>query len=61
VNRWIRTSGAFDAVVDFDSVVRDPTRADFIRPQFDCDAVHPTPLGYSAMGSAIPLDLFAHP
>lgn len=61
VNAWIRTSGAFDAVIDFDALVRDPARADFIRPQFDCDTVHPTPLGYYVMGSAIRPDLFAHP
>ena len=61
VNGWIRTSGAFDAVVDFDAAVRDPARLAFIRPQFDCDAVHPTPLGHYAMGTAIPLDLFEQP
>ena len=61
VNGWIRTSGAFDAVADFDSVVRDPARLAFMRPQFDCDAVHPTPLGHYVMGAAIPLDLFEQP
>jgi len=61
VNKWIRTSGAFDAVLDFDAVVRNPARLDSIAPQFDCDAVHPTPLGYYVMGNAIPMDVLAHP
>jgi lysophospholipase L1-like esterase len=61
INGWIRTSGAFDAVLDFDAAVRDPARLAFIRPQFDCDAVHPTPLGHYLMGTAIPLDLFEQP
>ena len=60
VNRWIRTPGNFDAVVDFDAVVRDPAQPDRLLPAYDCgDHLHPSPAGYKAMGDAIPLTLFA--
>ncbi|MGO9340106.1 MAG: SGNH/GDSL hydrolase family protein [Terracidiphilus sp.] len=59
VNQWIRASGHFDAVIDFDTVVRDPQRPDRLAPAFDCgDHLHPSPAGYKAMGEAIPLELF---
>jgi lysophospholipase L1-like esterase len=59
VNAWIRQSGHFDAVVDFDAVTRDPARPDRLRPAYDVgDALHPSPAGYRAMGDAIPLSLF---
>ncbi len=60
VNTWIRTSGHFDAVIDFDSVVRDPQHPDRMQPAFDSgDHLHPSPAGYRAMGEAVPLSLFA--
>ena len=60
VNGWIRTPGNFDAVIDFDAVVRDPTHPDDLLPAYDCgDHLHPSPAGYKAMGNAIPLALFA--
>lgn len=60
VNRWIRTPGNFDAVIDFDSVVRDPHHPDQLLPAYDCgDHLHPSPAGYKAMGDAIPLGLFS--
>jgi lysophospholipase L1-like esterase len=59
VNAWIRTPGRFDAVIDFDSIVRDPQHPDHLLPAFDCgDHLHPSPAGYRAMGNAIPLTLF---
>jgi len=59
VNTWIRTSGAYDAVIDFDAVVRDPQHPDQLLPAYDSgDHLHPSPAGYQAMGSAIPLRLF---
>jgi lysophospholipase L1-like esterase len=63
VNSWIRNStraaGHFDAVVDFDAVIRDPQHPDRILPAYDCgDHLHPGPAGYKAMGEAIPLSLF---
>jgi lysophospholipase L1-like esterase len=61
VNRWIRTPGNFDAVIDFDAVVRDPQHPDQLLPTYDCgDHLHPSPAGYKAMGDAIPLTLFSH-
>jgi lysophospholipase L1-like esterase len=60
INQWIRTSGNFDAVVDFDMVVRDPAHPTQLLPSFDSgDHLHPSVAGYEAMGSAIPLSLFA--
>jgi len=60
VNQWIRSAGHFDAVLDFDSVVRDPQHQDPLLPSYDCgDHLHPSPAGYRAMGESIPLSLFA--
>jgi lysophospholipase L1-like esterase len=58
VNQWIR-SGHFDAVIDFDAIVRDPGQPDRLRPAYDCgDHLHLSPAGYKAMGGSIPLTLF---
>lgn len=60
VNAWIRAAGHYDAVIDFDAVVRDPQHPDQLLPANDCgDHLHPSPVGYKAMADAIPLDLFA--
>jgi lysophospholipase L1-like esterase len=60
VNQWIRAAGNFDAVIDFDAVVRDPGHPDQLLPTYDCgDHLHPSPAGYKAMGAAVPLALFA--
>ncbi len=59
VNLWIRTSGEFDGVVDFDAVLRDPARPMFLRPDYDSgDHLHPNDAGYRALGDSIPLTLF---
>jgi len=59
VNAWIRTAGHFDAVIEFDSVVRDPAHPDQLLPAYDCgDHLHPSPAGYKAMAESIPLSLF---
>jgi lysophospholipase L1-like esterase len=56
VNAWIRTSGAFDGVIDFDAAVRDAANPDVLRRAFNCsDDIHPTPRGYYEMGNAIDL------
>ena len=61
VNQWIRAAEHFDAVVDFDAVVRDPRQPDRLLPAYDCgDHLHPSPAGYRAMGEAVPLEFFAH-
>lgn len=59
VNRWVRTSGAFDGVVDFDKAVRDPNNPLELKPEFDSGGghLHPNDLGYQAMGNAINLSL----
>ena len=58
VNQWIRERAPFDAVIDFDAAVRDPQDADRIRPAYNCDEIHPTPLGYYQMGKSLVLDAF---
>lgn len=59
VNRWIRRSGAFDGVIDFDAAIRDPAHPSGAVPEFiSGDHIHPTDAGYEAMGQAVPLELF---
>ena len=59
VNRFIRTSGVFDAVVDFDRLLRDPAHPERLAPALDSgDHLHPSEAGYRTMGEAVPLSLF---
>ncbi|AEO70323.1 uncharacterized protein THITE_73074 [Thermothielavioides terrestris NRRL 8126] len=59
VNKWIRTSGRFDAVVDFDAVVRDPKNDTMLRAEYNSgDWLHLNPAGYKAMAEAVDLRLF---
>jgi lysophospholipase L1-like esterase len=59
INEWIRTSRAFDGVVDFDQAVRDPNHPDRMLPAYDGgDHLHPSDAGYKAMADSIPLSLF---
>lgn len=56
VNHWIRTSGEYDAVVDFDAVLADPADPAALRAEFDAgDALHPNDAGLRAMADAIDL------
>ncbi|GAB3472590.1 SGNH/GDSL hydrolase family protein [Actinophytocola sediminis] len=56
VNEFIRTSDAFDGVIDFDRVVRDPADPQRINPPYDSgDNLHPSDAGYRAMGEAVDL------
>ncbi len=56
VNSWIRTSGEFDAVIDFDRVTQDPRRPGHLLSGFDSgDHLHPGDDGYRAMAKAIDL------
>jgi lysophospholipase L1-like esterase len=58
VNSWIRTAGAFDAVLDFDAAVRDPNRPTRLLPARNGgDHLHPNDAGYEAMARAVPLSL----
>ena len=60
VNAWIRTPGHFDAVLDFESIVADPTTNPLrIKSNLTCDYVHPNSAGYTALGNSIPLTLFS--
>jgi lysophospholipase L1-like esterase len=59
VNQWIRTSGAFDGVIDFDVTVRDPAHPARMAPQYDSgDHLHPGTAGQEAMGDAVDLGMF---
>ena len=58
VNRWIRTSGAFDGVVDFDAAVRDPANPARLLAAYDFDGIHLTDGGYEAMANAINIGMF---
>lgn len=57
VNQWIRTSRAFDGVVDFDAALRDPAQPERLQRAYDSgDHIHPSDAGYAAMAQAVPLD-----
>jgi len=59
VNEWIRTSGRFDAVIDFDKAMTDPTTSQTILPNLHSgDFLHPNEAGYQKMGEFIDLKLF---
>lgn len=59
LNEWIRTSGAYDAVLDFAAATQDPSRPTRMRAEFDSgDHLHPSPAGYAAMANSIDLTLF---
>ena len=59
LNNWIRTSGAYDGVIDFDAAVRDPNAPSKLLPQYDSsDMLHPSDAGYQAMAAVVPLELF---
>ena len=58
VNTWIRTSGAFDGVIDFDAVMRDPAHPLRLNPAYDSgDHLHPDDAGYQAMANAVNLEM----
>lgn len=60
VNTWIRSSGRFDAVIDFDAALRNPAEPNRLSPAFDSgDHLHPSIDGYRALADAVDLDLFA--
>jgi lysophospholipase L1-like esterase len=60
VNTWIRTSGTFDAVVDYDKVTQDPDNPKQFRAGYNnTDHLHPNDAGYKAMADSIDLSIFA--
>src|SRR5262249_55944129 len=59
VNEWIRTAKVFDAVIDFDKTVRDPTETHKLGAEYDSgDHLHPSSDGYRKIGESIDLRLF---
>jgi lysophospholipase L1-like esterase len=60
VNDWIRSSGTFDGVADFDKATQDPANPTHFNPAYDSgDHLHPKDAGYKAMADSIDLTLFA--
>jgi lysophospholipase L1-like esterase len=60
VNAWIRNSGQYDAVIDFDALLRDPAVTNRLRPMYDSgDHLHPNDAGYKAMADGVDLDAVA--
>ena len=58
LNRWIRTGGAFDGVIDFDKAIRDPQNPSQMLPVYDSgDHLHPGDAGYLAMANAVDLNV----
>ena len=63
VNTWIRTSGAFDGVIDFSALTQDQYDPQYLNPAYvanaapssTSDGLHPNDVGYQAMAAAIPL------
>ena len=59
VNDWIRKDAGFDAVLDFDAVMRDPAKPDLMIQALNCgDNIHPAPIGYFQMGKSVDLNIF---
>ena len=58
INEWIRTSGAYDAVVDFDAVARDPGTPSRVHHAWDAFFAHLNDDGYQALADAVPLEIF---
>ncbi|CAG4910626.1 SGNH/GDSL hydrolase family protein [Paraburkholderia saeva] len=60
VNQWIRTSHAFDGVIDFDAALKDRAQPDRLQKDYDSgDHIHPGDAGYAAMADAVPLEAVA--
>ena len=60
VNTWIRDSGAFDAVIDFDAILRDPANHTQLNPLYDSgDCLHPNEAGYHKIADEFPLSIFS--
>ena len=59
INEWIRTSGEFDGVIDFDKAIQDPEHPGRMLPTYDSgDKLHPGDAGYKRMAESIDLSLF---
>ena len=60
MNDWIRNSGAFDGVIDFDAALRDPSNPSFLLPAYVGDPLHPNDAGYQAMADTVDMDAIIH-
>lgn len=59
LNQWIRTSGEFDGVIDFDKATRDTVKPASFAPAYDSgDNLHPNDEGMKSMAGSIDLSLF---
>jgi len=59
VNAWVRTSNAFDGVIDFDALMKDPANPKKLKADLQSgDWLHPNDAGYKVMGDAVDLALF---
>jgi hypothetical protein len=59
VNDWIRKDAGFDAVLDFDRVVKSAANPEVMEQAYNCgDGVHPSPIGYFQMGKSVDLGVF---
>lgn len=60
INKWIRESGEYDGVIDFEAAVRDSAKPRIMKAEYDSgDHLHPGDVGYKAMAEFIDLSLFA--
>jgi lysophospholipase L1-like esterase len=60
VNTWFRTNNVYDALIDFDAIVRDPVTPANLTPVYDSgDHLHLSPAGYQAMANGMDLSLFS--
>jgi lysophospholipase L1-like esterase len=57
LNAWLREPGRFDALVDFDALMRDPARPAWLRADVDNDGLHPSLAGYRVMAEAFPAEV----
>ncbi|WP_367043825.1 SGNH/GDSL hydrolase family protein [Streptomyces sp. Je 1-332] len=56
-NEWVRTSGEYDAYVDFDRALADSADGERMAPEYDSgDHLHPNDAGYRAMARAVDLE-----
>lgn len=59
INNWIRTSGIFDVVIDFDEILRDPADHSLLKREYDSgDGLHPNQSAFYAMADSFPIYIF---